>query len=481
MDLDADRCYQACTSNDARFDGRFFAAVRTTGIYCRSVCPAPRPLRKNIEFFPTAAAAEQAGFRACRRCRPDASPGTPAWHGTSAIVTRGLRMIDAGVLDEEGVPALSRKLGIGERHLSRLFVRHLGTSPIAIAQTRRVHFGKRLIEESTLPMARIALTAGFSSVRRFNASMKKSFGLSPMEIRRRAGERLPGSSARLDLRLSYRPPLQWRSLLAFLGQRATPGVETIRGTVYRRTVRIDGETGIIEVRPFDHRSVSLRITGSLSRCVLAIAEKVRDLFDLRADPHTIGTDLMTSGRLKRLIGRRPIPRVPGAWDGFELAVRAILGQQVSVKAATTIAGRLAARYGEPVLEGAQGLKVLFPTPQALASDGIRGCGLPQARARAVTGLARAVSEGDLELDTYADPDEVRAKLRSIPGIGEWTAEYIVMRALSHPDAFPRGDLGLRKALSENGRPLPAKDLSALAEEWRPWRAYAAMLLWNSLT
>ena len=479
MNLDADRCYKACLSNDARFDGRFFAAVRTTGIYCRSICPAPMPKRENIVFYPSAAAAEQAGFRACRRCRPDASPGTPAWHGSSALVTRALRLIDAGALDEAGLPDLSRRLGIGERQLSRLFVRHLGTSPVAVAQTRRVHFAKRLLEETSMPMGQIAFASGFASVRRFNHLIRKSFDRSPSEIRRdRPGARVSGRDGHLDLRLTYRPPLDWSEILRTLTPRATPGVESIEGETYRRTVSHDGNTGVIEVRPSRGHSLSLRVIGPLSRSILPIAERVRDLFDLRCDAHTIRMCLISSRRLRSRLVRRPVPRVLGAWDGFETAVRIVLGQQVSVKGASTIAGRIAARYGEPIAEPRDGLRVLFPTPEALATASLDRCGLTGARVRAVRGLARGVCDGAIVLHPSSDPGEVRERLLGLPGIGRWTAETIVMRALGHPDAFPAGDLGLRKALAVNGSLPGERELLALSEAWRPWRAYAAMVLWR---
>ncbi len=468
-------------SNDARFDGRFFTAVKTTGIYCRSICPARMPLRRNIEFHPTAAAAELAGFRPCRRCRPDASPGTPAWGGTSAIVSRALRKINEGALDREGVSELSIRLGVGERHLTRLFVQHLGAAPIAIAQTRRAHFAKRLIEETRLPMAEIAFSSGFRSIRRFNASMKKCFDLTPTELRQRAraGETGTATPARFVVRLSYRPPFDWPGFLNFLSVRATPGVESVKDGVYRRTIRFGSDMGTIGIRQSgEPHTLTLEIEGRFSRELLPIVERVRDLFDLRADPLKIESHLKQSQLLGVLLDDRPVPRVPGAWDGFELAVRAILGQQVSVRGATTVAGRLTARYGEPVTGDASGLTVLFPVPEALAGAEIENCGFPGARGRAITFLARAVSEGELSLTPSADPEEVRRKLHEIPGIGQWTADYITMRALCQPDAFPVGDLGLRKAASSHDRTISPRQLEEMSEEWRPWRAYAAMLLWN---
>jgi AraC family transcriptional regulator of adaptative response / DNA-3-methyladenine glycosylase II len=342
-----------------------------------------------------------------------------------------------------------------------------------------VHFAKRLIEETSMPMGQIAGASGFASIRRFNTLIRKSFGRSPTEIRggRPGGKAIPRSD-HLDLRLAYRPPLMWEEILRTLAPRATPGVESVDGDTYRRTVSHEGRAGIIELRPSPGHSLSLRVIGPLYGSIFPIAERVRDLFDLRSDAHSIRICLLSDSHLKERIGRHPIPRVLGAWDGFETAVRIVLGQQISVKGATTIAGRVAARHGEPISEPRDRLRVLFPTPEVLAAASLDGCGLTKARVQAVRALARAVREGRIVLHPSSDPQEVREGLLALPGIGSWTAETIVMRALGHPDAFPAGDLGLRKALALNGKLPSERQVLALSEAWRPWRAYAAMVLWR---
>jgi AraC family transcriptional regulator of adaptative response / DNA-3-methyladenine glycosylase II len=346
MGLDFQRCYAATQSRDARFDGRFFVAVVTTGIYCRPICPAIMPRPENIRFFVSAAAAAEAGFRPCLRCRPEASPGTPDWQGSSSTVSRALRLISEGVLDEAGVNELARRLNIGPRHLRRLFVEHLGASPIAVAQTRRNHFAKKLIDETMLPMSEVAFCAGFSSIRRFNAAMRRTYGRAPTELRRTQKQMSPtASEANLQLKLSYRPPLDWQSLIRFLQARAIPGVEAISADRYRRTVHIGEATGIIQVQPGEGAQyLLLQVPPELSRGLMQISERVRNLFDLRADPMQISSHLTQDKRMAELVQSHPGLRIPGAWDGFEIAVRAIVGQQVSVKAANTLAGRLVKAY-----------------------------------------------------------------------------------------------------------------------------------------
>jgi AraC family transcriptional regulator of adaptative response / DNA-3-methyladenine glycosylase II len=480
MHLNADLCYRALASRDARFDGRFFTGVRTTGVYCRPVCPARTPLRRNVAFYACAAAAEEAGFRPCRRCRPDTSPGTPEWGGTSGTVSRALRLIHDGALDGNSVTTLSRRLGIGERHLARLFAGHLGASPIAIAQTRRVHFARKLLEETDLPMTEVAYSSGFGSLRRFNAAVSDRFGATPTQLRRQApAPRDDSATGDLVLRLPYRPPLAWDTLLGFLRPRCTPGVESVEGDTYRRTFAGKEQAGIIQVRP--GRSVhtlELTIPATLSREILGIVEKARRFFDLLADPAAVAQHLGGDDLLAARIRRRPGIRVPGAWSGFEVAVRAILGQQVSVQGATTVAGRLAARYGRRMADGGNGLVRLFPVAESLASARFRGIGLTAGRCRAIRALARAVRDGSIDLEPSADPEETTGRLQALPGIGPWTAGYVAMRALRHPDAFPAEDLWLRRALSTNNDPVPARRLLERAEDWRPWRAYAAMYLWD---
>jgi AraC family transcriptional regulator, regulatory protein of adaptative response / DNA-3-methyladenine glycosylase II len=478
MQLDPAICHRALRSRDPRFDGRFFTGVTSTGIYCRPVCPARTPQAANCVFFVCAAAAEDAGFRPCRRCRPETAPGTPAWLGTGATVTRALRLIEEGALDAGGVDDLADRLGIGARQLRRLFADHLGASPLALARTRRVHAAKRLIEETALPMGQIALAAGFSGTRRFNADLRRSFDRSPREIRRAAGA---GSNGGITLRLSYREPFDWTGLLAFLAPRAIPGVETVASGRYRRSVELGDFRGVIELAP-DPRgwaALILRAPVEASAHLAAIAHRLRTLCDLDADPTVITTQLGASPRLAKLVKAAPGLRVPGAWCRFELAVRAILGQQITVAGATTLAGRLVKAFGSPLADDPEG-RLLFPRPEELVDADLAACGLTRSRAETLRGLARSELTGDGALATAASLDEALERLLALPGIGDWTAQYVAMRALREPDAFPAGDLGLRKALAENGVLPTASKLRAEAEAWRPWRAYAAMHLWRSL-
>jgi AraC family transcriptional regulator of adaptative response / DNA-3-methyladenine glycosylase II len=486
MDLTSAACYRAIASKDPRFDGRFFTAVLTTGVYCRPVCPARVPLRRNVRFYPSAAAAEAAGFRPCLRCRPESSPGTPAWLGTSATVSRALRHIESGALDREGLDALAARLGVGERHLRRLFVEHVGAAPLAVAQTRRVQLAKKLIDETALPMTRIALDAGFPSVRRFNATIARIYGRTPSDLRRRA----PGRSTRehggpeegrpLRLQLAYRPPFDWRRLADYLGPRAIPGVEHVEDGLYRRALRCGDAEGIVEVRPVTGRpALELRVPAALAGHLVSIVHGARRVFDLGADPREIVTCLRRDPALAAMLGRRRDVRVPGAWDAFELATRAILGQQISVRAATTLAGRLARGHGAPLACPEGPITHTFPGPAALAGADLVAAGLTGSRARTLTHLAgRVIAEPRL-LDAPAALEGAIGRLTALPGIGPWTAHYIAMRALSEPDAFPAGDLGLRKAMADEEGTLPTEDaLARRSESWRPWRAYAAMLMWT---
>ncbi|HVH19228.1 MAG TPA: AlkA N-terminal domain-containing protein [Myxococcota bacterium] len=479
MQLDPAVCYRAMRARDARFDGRFFVAVRTTGIYCRPVCPAPTPRRENCTFVPCAAAAEEAGYRACLRCRPEAAPGTPAWQGSSATVTRALRLIEAGALDDAGVDALAAKLGVGDRHLRRLFATHLGASPHAIAATRRSHFAKQLIDQTAMPMADIAFAAGFASVRRFNDAIRGAFRRPPRALRRAAQRGRDASDASLELRLAYRPPYAWDDLLAFLAARAIPGVECVTDGSYRRSFRQDDAIGWLEVGPVPGaHQLRVRIRAIGAPRLIDLARRLRALFDLGAAPDAIAVALRDDAALAAALRAAPGIRVPGALDGFELAVRAILGQQVSVRAATTLAGRLVTQFGAklpddclPSSDGATPTHE-FPSAELLADADVASIGLPAARANAIRALARSVS-GGLRLEPAADPDAARDALLALPGVGEWTAAYVAMRALREPDAFPSGDLGLRRALG-----VGAAELARRAEAWRPWRSYAAMLLWQ---
>jgi AraC family transcriptional regulator of adaptative response / DNA-3-methyladenine glycosylase II len=482
MELDQDACYRALRTRDPRFDGRFFTAVRSTGVYCRPICPARTPKRENCLFVACAAAAAELGFRPCLRCRPEASPGTPAWLGTSTTVSRALRLITEGALDRGGVGDLAARLGVGDRQLRRLFLRHLGASPIAVAQTRRVLFAKKLIDETPLSMAQVALSAGFSSIRRFNDAIRETYGVAPRELRRRSvPDRGRDGACDITLKLAYRPPFDWNRIIRFLAARAIPGVESVSPAAYRRTIAVGAGEGLLAVshaRDAHHLVARIRFVDPAP--LQRISQRVRRIFDLEADPDVIAADLARAPRLRRALRAAPGLRVPGAWDGFELAVRAVLGQQVSVKGATTLSGRLVDRFGERSrIAGDDGdPHSHFPTPEVLAAADVSEIGLPRARAAAISALAGAVAGGELHLDASRDLDSTVGQLTALPGIGEWTAHYVAMRALREPDAFPATDLGLRRALATNGRPLSGAELRDVAEDWRPWRAYAAMLLWT---
>ena len=493
MHTDHASCYAALEARDPRFDGRFFTGVTTTGIYCRPVCPARTPRRDHCVFFACAAAAEAAGFRPCRRCRPETAPGTPAWQGTSTTVERGLRLIDAGALDDAGVEALARRLGVGARHLRRLFVAQLGASPQAVARTRRLHLARRLLLETALPVESVAVAAGFGSARRLRAAFARSVGTPPASLRR-AQPDTTGGPAVLELRLGYRPPLPWSALLAYLAPRTIPGVEQVDGGVYRRAVALAAATGddaaaacgVVTVRHDPHgRQVVVAVPASLATAVASIARRVRALFDLDADPALVAEHLDAD---PLLAGRPAGLRVAGCWDPFELAVRAILGQQITVAAATRLAGRLVHRLGTPLggpdraSEDATASPAwLFPGAASLARvgvDRVAACGTPRARAETICGLARAAVADPPLLEPAASLDDAVARLSALPGVGPWTAQYVAMRALREPDAFPAGDLHLRRALGPEGTPLTIAAAAARAERWRPWRGYAAFRLWT---
>jgi AraC family transcriptional regulator of adaptative response / DNA-3-methyladenine glycosylase II len=478
--LDDGVCYRALRTRDRRFDGRFFVGVSSTGVYCRPVCPARTPRPENCTFHRCAAAAQEAGFRPCLRCRPEAAPGTPAWLGPSATVARALRLIGAGALDDGSLPELAERLGVGERHLRRLFRDHVGASPQAVAQTRRLLFARRLLRETRLPITELALASGFQSHRRFHAAVREAFGCSPRELRK-PHLRLGGDSG-LELRLSYRPPFDWDGLLSFLELRAIPGVERVEGGTYWRTLEEEGVVGAVSVHhDAERRELVARVFSAEPLPLIRVGERVRRLFDLSADPEAIGAELGHDERLRKLLRVRPGVRVPGAWDPFEIAVRAVLGQQVTVRGARTLAGRVVASAGSPLpaVPGIpEGLTHTFPAPEALRSAGLGGLGLTGARERALRALAEAVAVGDVALDGSVDPAEAVAGLEALPGLGPWTACYVAMRGLGEPDAFPEGDLGLRRALAANGALPSPRELHRASEAWRPWRAYAAILLWS---
>ena len=464
-------------SRDRRFDGRFFAGAATTKIYCRPICPIPFAKPNNLVWFACAAAAAAAGFRPCRRCRPETSPGTPAWLGTSAIVSRALRLISEGALNESGVEDLADRVGVGSRQLRRLFVEHLGASPVKVAITHRVHFARNLIEQTDLPITRIALSAGFTSIRQFNHAVRAICGQPPTELRRAHGEFPKSPQTGLEIRLPYRPPLDWPAFVSFMSPRATPGVELIEDGSYRRTIRIGDEAGTINVRPDKSEPVlAVRIELPGYRHLMQVVERVRRIFDLGADPLRIADDLARAERLKPLLDRRPGLRVPGAWDGFELAVHAVLGQQLTVAGSKALAGRLVRVFGKPFQTSIPGLSHLFPTPEALIEADLSGAAIHGARAAAIQALARAVYNGELTFSASTTFQEAISRIRGIPGIEESTAHYIAMRTLGEPDAFPFADPGLRRSLGKDGEPASPLDVLGIAEDWRPWRAYAAMHL-----
>ena len=495
MDLDRHACDRARRSRDARFDGRFFIGVTSTRVYCRPICPARAPKDEHVRYFPSAAAAEVAGFRPCLRCRPEASPGTPAWLGTSALVSRALRLISEGQIrgggaglkirggdpgvknDQHSVETLAARLGVTGRHLRRLFLQHLGATPLDVALTRRVHFAKKLLDETTLTMSDVAFASGFGSLRRFNAQIRRTYSRTPTELRRLARRRAVAEPDCYRFRLAYRPPYDWDAMLTFLAARATPGVESVADSRYRRTITVDGRIGVIEVSRLEPgAALGLEVRFPDPRALLFIVEQVRRMFDLGADPGMIGEQFHADPLLRGLVARHPGIRVPGAWDGFELAVRAILGQQISVRAATTIAGRIAAMFGSPAAgdPGDRGLERLFPTPEQLADAAIEQAGVVSVRAETIRALARRIVNGTLTFRSCADGRAAVSALEDLPGIGNWTAEYIAMRALGEPDAFPSGDLILRRAAGD----CTARELSHKSEAWRPWRAYAVILLWQ---
>ncbi|KMS91913.1 DNA-3-methyladenine glycosylase 2 family protein [Prauserella rugosa] len=479
---DGDRCYAAVTSRDARFDGQFITGVRTTGIYCRPSCPAITPKRGNVEFFPTAAAAQSRGFRACRRCLPDAVPGSPEWNVRADLAARAMRLIADGTVEREGVPGLARRLGYSERQLGRVLSAELGAGPLALARAHRAHAARLLIERSTMPLTDVAFAAGFASVRQFNDTIREVFAMTPSDLRARAtprrGEPEPNGAdevgTTLTLRLPLRPPFDGEGLLAFLAARAVDGVEQLTPTTYSRTLRLPHGPGRVTLSPHDTH-VHCRVWLTDVRDLSGAVARVRRLLDLDADPLAVNTALARDPALAPLVEAAPGLRVPGAVDGPELLIRAMLGQQVSVAAARTAAGRLVARLGEP-LPG-DGPSRLFPTAEVIAGhegDALRG---PRRRVEAIRTVAGALASGDLDVHAGRDPARLRADLLAQPGIGPWTADYVLMRALGHPDVLLEGDLVLRRGAAAAG--IDVTTLADRAAAWRPWRSYAGMHLWRA--
>ena len=455
--LDRDALDRARLSRDPRFDGRFFIAVTSTGIYCRPICPSPTSNAANVRYYASAAAAAEAGFRPCLRCRPEAAPGSPAWHGTSAVVARALRLIQEGLLDDGSVDGLAQRLGIGPRHLHRLFVRHLGASPITVAGTRRLQFAKSLLDETDMPITQIALAAGFGSVRRFNDAFRRTYDRSPRELRRqRRGGLVPQAADQVALRLAYRPPYDWAHLRDFLASRAVPGVERVDARGYSRTLASGRGHALIRVRPLDgQHALELRVCGAAPAELFPICVAARRCFDLSADPARIAAALGTDPLLAPLVRQRPGLRIPGAWDPFECAVGAVLGRGVDPAEARALTGRLVARAGRAIPGGADGLTHVFPSAADLAAADLGRLGIAATRLAALVALARGVTSGVIDFAA-----SVTATLAALPGFDEWTAQYVALRGLGEPDAFPGSD-------------------RARAESWRPWRGYATLWLWQA--
>jgi AraC family transcriptional regulator of adaptative response / DNA-3-methyladenine glycosylase II len=485
MELDRDACYQVLLARDARHDGRFFTCVKTTGIYCRPICPARPPKLANCLFVPSAAAAHEAGFRPCLRCRPECSPDTAVSRGSSNTVSRALSLIDAGALDAGDVAALAARLGVGDRHLRRLFRQHLGATPVAVAQTRRIHLAKQLLSDSRLSMTEVALASGYASLRRFNEAFKALFDRPPSSLRRESErDAAPPSGTAIELFLPYRKPYDFQGLLSFMAARAIRGVENVTHDSYARVIEADGAVGTLVVRDAPQRS-ALAVRIDLGRVVAlpALIGKLRRTFDLGADPRVISAALRRDPELAPLVAARPGLRVPGAWDGFEVAVRAILGQQVSVRAATQLATKLVDTLGTPLAGGAlgEGLTHTFPRPERFDVELIVRLGMPRARAAALANLAQARRDDPRLFELRESLDDAVARLTALPGIGAWTAHYIAMRALAESDALPPGDIGLLRALERDGVRPSARVLAERAEAWRPFRAYAVLHLWTADT
>ena len=474
--------YTAYTARDARFDGVFFIGVTSTGIYCRPICTARTPKAANCRFFDSAAAAEKANFRPCLRCRPELAPGNAPVDDARRIAALVARRIEEGAADgDAGIEQLAAKFGWSSRQIRRMVQKELGVSPIELVQTRRLLLAKQLLTETSLPVARVAYASGFASLRRFNDAFNKRYGMAPTRFRRAADDVavVPRMSTSLVLRLGYRAPFDWPAMLDFLGARAIAGVESVDGDAYARTVALGDRVGWIRVsdRPGEH-ALAVEASDSLVPVLPALLGRLRQLFDLDARPDVIADHLAADARLRPLVSATPGLRVPGAFDGFELALRAILGQQITVKAATTLASRVMTAFGDTIETARDGLTRVTPTAARLAAaqvDEVASLGVVRARAATIVGLAREIAEGRLLLEPGADPDATIAQLIALPGIGAWTANYIALRALRWTDAFPKEDVVLRKQLGGIG----AKDAEAMSQTWRPWRSYATLHLWRS--
>ena len=484
MDIeDTEACYRAVKSRDRRFDGVFYTGVTSTGIYCRPSCPAITPQRRNVTFHRTAAAAQAAGFRACKRCLPDATPGSPDWDVAADVAGRAMRLIADGVVERDGVEGLAHRVGYTARHLNRLLVAELGAGPLALARARRAQTARVLVETTTMPFADVAFAAGFASIRQFNDTVREVYAASPTELRSgRRGRSAASASGPLDLRLAVRAPYAADQLLAFLAAHAVAGVESWGPGWYARTLRLPHGPGRVVLELDDDVAVRghvrCRLTVEDLRDVGPAVERCRRLLDADCDPVTVEDALSDDPLLARLVRARPGLRVPGHVDGPEIAIRTVIGQQVSVAAANTVTGRLVARHGEPCGEPDGAGERLFPTAEVLAVQDPETLPMPRSRGRALVGLCRALADGRVRLDRSVDREEVRARMLALPGIGPWTADYVALRALGHPDVFLPTDIGVRNALAGLGQ--PADGVAARAERWAPWRSYALLHLWSTL-
>jgi AraC family transcriptional regulator, regulatory protein of adaptative response / DNA-3-methyladenine glycosylase II len=472
--LDVERCYRAVRSRDRRFDGVFYTAVTTTGIYCRPSCPAVTPRRHNVEFYPSAAGAQEAGYRACRRCLPDATPGSPEWDLRADLVGRAMRLINDGVVERHGVEGLAARLGYTSRHLGRVLTEQIGAGPLALARARRAQTARVLVETTPMSLADIAFASGFSSVRQFNDSIRTVYAATPTQLRDGTRGRAP-SAGPLQLRLAVREPFDPASLLRFLAARAVPGVEHVHDGVYTRSLRLPHGDAVVSLQPTP-TVVHARLSLHDLRDVAAAVERCRRLLDLDADPQAVVAVLGDDPLLGARVRARPGLRVPGHVDGAELAVRAVLGQQISVAQAGALAARLAQEYGEPCEHATGSVTHLFPSAQRLARVDPQRLPMPRTRGRALVALCQALASGSLALDRSADRGRVREALLAVAGIGPWTADYVAMRALGDPDVMLQTDVGVIRACTALG--VDARDLPAVAQRWSPWRSYAVMHLWD---
>jgi AraC family transcriptional regulator, regulatory protein of adaptative response / DNA-3-methyladenine glycosylase II len=477
LQLDARVLDRARISRDARFDGKFFIAVTSTGIYCRPICPSRTSKPANVRYYATAAAAAEAGFRPCLRCRPEAAPGTAAWLGTCAVVNRALRMINEGALDDASVESLAARLGVSSRHLHRLFMRHVGASPNTVAQTRRLHFAKRLLDETHLPITQIALASGFGSVRRFNDAFRATYRRAPRELRaqRRGGERIIDADE-VTLRLPYRPPYDWKHMAQFLATVAIDGVEWVTAHSYTRTITTSSGHALVSVRPREgEHALELRISGADPSALVQIASAARRMFDVAADSGGIDAALGADPLLRPLVRRRPGLRIPGAWDPFECAIHCVLAERASLEEARALMKALVASAGRTIDGPCRSLTHTFPTAAMLAAADLSALSMPGWKARALDRLVQGLlGAGHATIDS----DAVLQALTSIAEVSDWSLQTIALRSLSEPDALPIDECVLRGAASAAGTLMSTVELSRRAEVWRPWRGYATMQLWG---